>query len=381
MSYAMSAEMQMRPILSSLSTLETLKEALQIPEVNTGQILNYRGIVSDDNEGLHAIVDQHGYVRLSSGVEMAMCMYRGQPDEYLPCLPTLGRLKTVERQFLALCRNVAFEEAIGEHPYVRVAEEADFLGNPLYIDKQGLAQHYGLATDMIDLTSNFDVASFFAVCRWNEHENRYTPVNTSSKPGVIYRIIPALLTGIVLTENGEEVFDYVGWQPLHRPEQQRACSVKLRNGQDFLRLPTVQKMYFRHSADVSDRIWNAFDQGAALFPDDAAATLAAQARQLGSFSRAQVARAWIKLESWLGRIIAESERIQTERRVVLEFVDKPVLRWDGLAIERDETRLRDQLNEVLNHVHFRRVAYPKAGLTNEAPESGTGDGAGVWRSE
>jgi len=345
--------------VTSLPNLDELKEALQIPEVNTGLIFNYRGIVSDDYEGLHAIGDHNGYIRLQSGVEMQSFMYRGQPEEYMPCLPSLGRLKNVENQLLALCQNVAFEDAISEHPFVRVTEAADFLGKPLYVDKQGLAQHYGLATDMIDLTSNFDVASFFAVCRLNEQDDCYVPVKDISEPGVIYRISPFVLSSSTWSEEREDPFSFVGWQPLHRPEQQRACGVKLRNGEDFLKMPSVQKVYFRHHAAVAERIWNDFDQGAALFPDDAAAELAAQARNLGIFSRAQVERAWTKLESWLGRTIAGNERTQAEKGVALAIVEKPALSWDGLAIEHDETCLKDQLNEVLNRVRFRRSTYPK----------------------
>jgi len=347
--------------VTSLPTLDELKKALKIQEVNTGRVFNYRGIVSGDYEGLHAIGDQNGYLRLQSGVEMQSFMYRGQPEEYLPCLPSLGRLKTVESQLLAICRNIAFEDAISDHPFVRVTEAADFLGQPLYVDKQGLAQHYGLATDMIDLTSNFDVASFFAVCRLNEQEKCYLPVKDTGKPGVIYRIIPFVLSSRARAEEREDPFSFVGWQPLPRPEQQRACGVKLQNGEDFLRLPSVQKRYFRHNADVAERIWNAFGQGAALFPDDAAAALATQARCLGSFTPTQVKRAWAKLESWLGRAIAGHERTQAENGAALAIVDTPVLCWDGLAIEHDEARLKGQLNEVLTRVRFRKMIYPNQG--------------------
>jgi len=353
--------MPMVPDISSLPTLDELKEALRIPEVNTGRVFDYMGFVSDDREGLHAIRDQNGYIRLQSGVEMPSFMYRGQPEEYWPCLPSLSRLKTVGSQLLALCRNVAFEDTISDHPFVRITENADFLGDPLYVDKQGLAQHYGLATDMIDLTSNFDVASFFAVCRLNEQENCYLPVKDAGKPGVIYRIIPCILLARAWEEGREDPFSFVGWQPLPRPEQQRACGVKLQNGEDFLRLPSVQKVYFRHNAAVAERIWDAFDQGAALFPDDAAAELAIQARRLGTFTRAQVGRAWAKLESWLGRAIAGHERTQAENGAALAIVDKPVLCWEGLAIENDEARLKGQLNEVLARVRFRRGAYPNQG--------------------
>lgn len=51
-----------------------------------------------------------------------MQMYRGQTQMYPRCVPTPSRLEKVEDQFLALCRRVAFEDAIGEHPMVNLAE-------------------------------------------------------------------------------------------------------------------------------------------------------------------------------------------------------------------------------------------------------------------
>jgi hypothetical protein len=223
-----------------------------------------------------------------------------------------------------------------------------------------MAQHYGLATDMLDVTSHFDVASFFAVCRWDDQERCYLPEKASQKPGVIYRIIPALLTGIVSTEAGEEVFEQVGWQPLNRPEQQRACGVKLKNGQDFMSIPTAQKFYFRHDLAISERIWNAFDQGKAVFPDDPAAILADKARRLESFTRKQVDQAWKRLELWRGQSFESGERMQAEATSGLRNSDNPFLTWDGLGMEKNETALHQQLSDLLGRVRFRRVFTPKA---------------------
>lgn len=147
--------------LNHFPTIDELRVRLNIPPVNTGQVLNYRGFVFDNNEGLHAILNEQGKVQLNSGVEMAMQMYRGQNRDYGTCMPNLGRFDKVSSQFLAICRNVAFEDAIGEHPFVKKVEKSKFQNQLLSVDRKGLAQHYRLATDLIDVTSNFDVAAFF----------------------------------------------------------------------------------------------------------------------------------------------------------------------------------------------------------------------------
>lgn len=337
--------------------LDSLRPHLDIPAINTGfqhPLTTLSGIITDDIEGLHAITDEHGRVMLQSGIEFSLHAYRGQPEEYVPCLPTLGRLKRPEEQLLALCRNSAFEDAIGEHPYVRLTEKYRLLGHPLCVDTQGLAQHYGLATDLLDFTSNFDVASFFATSYWNREAREYRPVCEPEKPGVIYRIPPALFVGADL---GAE-FEIVGWQPLKRPEQQRAFGLKMKKGRDLNALPFVQMVKFRHCAKISARIWKSFDEGRALFPDDAAVVLAKRAETLCQFTRQQIDRSWARLDAWNENKTTNEYRQAVEDRSEIRQSETNILNWDGLGIERDERKLTSQLMGVLEKVRYRRVIYP-----------------------
>jgi len=48
-------------------------------------------------------------------------MYRGQTEEFKPCLPSLGRIKANSQILLSLCRTVVFEEALGDHPLMSPA--------------------------------------------------------------------------------------------------------------------------------------------------------------------------------------------------------------------------------------------------------------------
>ena len=340
-----------------LPTLDVLRPSLELQTVNTGRQFNVPpapyGFVMNDIEGLHALADERGHIMLTSGVEMPMTVYRGQTQAHQPCVPSLARLPHAQDQLLAHARSVAFAEAIDAHPFVAYCAQARLFDAPLNIDKQGLAQHYGLSTDLLDVTSNFDVASFFATCRWNADSRSYQPVTFSAQPGVLYRFTPHFFVEL----NQAAEFRHVGWQPLHRPKQQRACAMLMKKGHDFESLPTVQKVRFRHSAKVSTRIWKSFDEGRALFPKDAAAELAEQAKCLTMFTCEQLDQAWEKLDAWHGKITGLADRQTIELSASLTVTDSPFLTWDGLDVETDIDEMRNQLQSVLTQVRYRMARY------------------------
>ena len=344
-----------------LPNLDELRDRLAIPAINTGRQIHLfghaAGPVTDDLEGLHAIADENGYIRLISGTEFSMQMYRGQTQMYPRCVPTLSRLEKVEDQFLALCRRVAFEDAIGEHPMVNLAERIRLWDSPLYVDREGLAQHYGLATDMLDVTSNFDVACFFATCTWSHEDGQYQPVASNKVSGVMYRITPVLMTARDGTDDALGPVHIVGWQPLPRPEQQRAFVVKMKPGQDFTSLPSVETFHFQHQAHISHRIWNAFDQGAALFPADAAAELARRAESLSEFTESQIERASQRLAEWTAKTDVPIDTVRIQTVTGITMVETPRLNWSGLVIETSEEHLLEQFREVVDRVRFRMAAY------------------------
>lgn len=337
--------------------LSALCAYLQVPQVNAGrriELTGPSGVISEDMEALYAESDGNGRIFLLSGVEFSTYMYRGQTQDHGTCTPSLARLKTTGEQLLALCQRIAFEDAIRTHPLVQMIAQTQFLDGHLYVDHEGLAQHYGHATDMLDITSNFDVAAFFATCSWTGE--KFEPFY-SIDPGVIYRVNPALLDMACPQESGDYTLRIVGWQPLPRPEQQRAYAVQLRSGQDFCQLPSIEKFQFSHNVAISHSIWEAFDRGDALFPTDAAAELSLRAKELVNFTCDQIDRAWQQLTAWTRTLTSSESAVQIESQCGIQKIPAPTLNWNGLIDEFTLDQRQAQLAEVLNRVRFRRAMY------------------------
>lgn len=336
-------------------TLKSLKQKLQIQPINTGRETNYRGIVFDDVERLHAIVGVNGCVHLKSGREFSAVHYRGQNEDFGVCRTTLDRCTSKEEQFLNICRTIVFEELLKVHPFVEFANSMQMHGNPLCLNHTGMAQHYGLHTNYLDITNNFDVACFFATCKYVD--GKYYPIGNIAKPGVIYKIYEISLHPVFENEQTNETrFEYLGWQPLPRPEQQRASVLKVAKDTNLDKVSGVKKYYFKHSMSQSKKIWQQFDEGKALFPDDSAADLANECVKLNSFTSDQIKKAFDRLELWSGQKLSNKEQILDSLKI--EMIEKSSLSWDGL-VETNIKYWENKFDEAMSKVGFRMSAYPK----------------------
>lgn len=306
-----------------------------------------------DMEQLTALTDEKGFVIFKSGLELAPFAYRGQTEDW-PCIPALARKDKLEDRFLVSCQNVAFQDVLSEHPYVALTRSSNFLDTPIYVDLCGLAQHYGLHTDMLDLSLNFDVASFFATCRWDGESRCFQPISTARRPGIIYRMRFPLWNG----RFPAPACKIVGWQPLPRPAQQRAVGIRLRTLDDLDKYPGVEIIKFRQSKDVSSRIFELFNGGKDLFPDDVAADMAEEAKALKQFTASQIQRAWENLEEFDSRTPTSVEMRQAiESGAKIDVCDAPKLSWKQFDIERNTNKLQAKLREDLSRVRYRRAAY------------------------
>lgn len=201
-------------------------------------------------------------------------MYRGQTVRYPTCGASLFRgVPNDEWQMKAYLtlerfRVAELDSVLRSHPFKAVAEKRGF-----HIDYYGLAQHYGIPTSLLDLTSSVEVAAFFAVARWNNESASFQPMETGT--GVMYRF-----DWTAFGSGYSKFFEPVGFGPGLRPARQHAWTFRLRPGADFQQVPYVAAFEFAHSKAASEELFARFDRGAWLYPPDCLASLIEKLRKL-----------------------------------------------------------------------------------------------------
>lgn len=187
-------------------------------------------------------------------------LYRGQTQYHPQCTPRLYRNNPSEIEiFLARLQTVEFEMVLRHHPAVQ-----ELIKDGYYVHFPGLAQHYGIKTEFLDLTSDYCTAAFFAVCKYNESHESYKPISTSNakcKCGVMYKSPISALHGANISDSK---LDIIGLQPFLRPGLQKAYSYKLSKGEHY----PAHKMLFKHSKSASEKIYEMFEGGNRILPKD-----------------------------------------------------------------------------------------------------------------
>jgi len=117
-------------------------------------------------------------------------LFRGQNKEYVPCVPSLYRGNPSDVEiFIERMRYVMFRRLLSSHPVIKYF----FRKHHFKVDEEGLAQHYGLKTSVLDLTSNLDIALFFATC-WYDSDNDCYHYYDDDKihDAILYVFVPIL---------------------------------------------------------------------------------------------------------------------------------------------------------------------------------------------
>ncbi len=234
----------------------------------------YRGLLFHKTEKFVPLTMPDQTTRLVPDNQQ-LFLYRGQTQYHPHCTPTLYRNNPSEMEiFLARLQTVEFEMVLKHHPAVQ-----DIIEDGWYVHFPGLAQHYGIKTELLDLTSDYKTAAFFAVCQYSKSAGSYKPISTSNtKYGIMYKSPVLVLQGDI----SEPKLDIIGLQPFLRPGLQKAYSYKLSKGEHF----PAHKMLFKHSKVASKKIFEMFEGGNRILPKDPIYTKAVEITTGQNFSSA-----------------------------------------------------------------------------------------------
>lgn len=191
-------------------------------------------IIDEQRKGIfEAVLTGNGEEKcLIPDMNMVHYLFRGQNQEYVPCVPSIYRGNPSEAKiFIERMRLEVFSRLLETYPVIT----GFFRKNHFKIDKEGLAQHYGLRTSVLDLTSDLNIALFFAVCKYNENEDKYIPYDDGQDhEAILYLFLPIMDNEPCLSPNKCEYMNNnitpIGLQAFPRPGIQQGYALHIPKG-------------------------------------------------------------------------------------------------------------------------------------------------------
>lgn len=233
-------------------------------------------------------------------------IYRGENQVFESSIPSLLRtLKTYSSKedqelyrMVADMRIAEFSYMLQKFRHVQEWRDSDVLYEPL-------AQHYGLETCWLDMTSDFSVALFFATCYWDG--NKWLPLTRAQtetddvhRYGMIYHIPSSMAfsrwgmaiqnmnpwTDAPVEDDGKGHVRYgkleypvyrneqdniiypIGFQPFMRCHMQHGYGIYMRNPKPLQLDIGFEKLRFRHSEELSNTVYNMMHGGDLVYPHE-----------------------------------------------------------------------------------------------------------------
>lgn len=198
--------------------------------------------------------------------------YRGESDYHKECFPSLYRKKMTNADiFIERVKRCEMERMMLEYPITNLFANSIQARDPsghwhqfhFRVGFDGMAQHYGIKTEFMDMTLDPWIAAFFAATTYDFATDSYSAITDTDKHpyGVFY-----LYNEMPIPFVKSQRIDVVGMQPLSRPGRQLAYVFKMKPKENFNLL--VSKTFFRHDATINKEIVSRVNAGNRLFPKE-----------------------------------------------------------------------------------------------------------------
>ena len=198
--------------------------------------------------------------------------YRGESSYHEDCYPTLYRKDMDDAEvFLERVKRCEMELMMRQYPITDLFANSIYAQDPadewhqlhFRVGYDGMAQHYGIKTEFLDLTLEPLTAAFFAATTYDFNTDTYSPITDTVKYqyGAFY-----LYNEIPILGQSSRRIDVVGMQPLLRPGRQSAYVFRMAKDENFNLF--AQKTFFRHDAKINQEIFACANNGNRLFPQE-----------------------------------------------------------------------------------------------------------------
>ncbi|NLN49259.1 MAG: FRG domain-containing protein [Clostridiales bacterium] len=281
--------MQVLPWSGHYTDLQSL-----IKEIKEAQIGMYLKFENEINKAFYVPdPDTFEVVLSSSGDKIFIpnaisyhTLFRGQTQDWGKCKSSLYRNEYDDiRIFIERLRLIEFCGIVETHPVV----QRFFMKNNYRISKVGLAQHYGIQTEMLDITNDVDISAFFAVCPYDKETDSYKTIcDDQVHIGVIYATLTYDYLSHKLDKFLDDKISVIGMQPFMRPGSQKGFSIKLEKEEEFF----AMKYTFNYTKQDSDFYFNKFKNGESLWTKDEIASMIKPIIKQTHFSRKTFQKAY-----------------------------------------------------------------------------------------
>lgn len=216
--------------------------------------------------------------------------YRGETQIYDKSGTTLSRgAEKYSDEDKLLYRLVADMRIVEFEHFIRMFDRVNCWDEKgLTVLTEPIAQHYGLQTDWLDITNDFDTALFFATCYWERKEKKWYPLTREQtehgeekrKYGVLFhapawRVMSDSMRQLYASNyaDDEGLILPIGYQPFMRCHSQYGYGLHMRNSiplqeNPTQEAPTFERLFFRHSEKLSKAVYDLMDGGRKIYPEE-----------------------------------------------------------------------------------------------------------------
>lgn len=209
-------------------------------------------------------------------------IYRGENNTFPSSVAAVFRDDVLSYPYPFFVSKMKIELLKQSLQKLRFIQEWEY-GDILY---EAIAQHYGIPTNLLDVTTNLDVALFFACCTYNNATKQYEPfIKPQDRYSMLYVADNGFIENLHLKAlcmqvdadrlNGKVVFHHnvdiqpIGFQPFMRCSRQNGYAMYTNQGDNLHMNPLFQKYKIKHDdefVNFSKKIYSKMDGGKKLFP-------------------------------------------------------------------------------------------------------------------